>query len=239
MMEIWSHLSAYPGSDGTPRVFSSQPRINHLGVKVFRPLAVVSVGAEVQVERGLRLGCQESGKTKKVPLCPIPLKSLSKSGFCLFLSPSSEIDAALFSLARRSNPKTDVRGVGGSRGFTGGLNLCCFHGIRCKHQSDEWGLTHSILANEPTLANWFGLQHITVLHYDSVAGLQEILRCFLVDMGEYLPVYLDEERVGESAKGFRSCKGMHLTHSTVQKTSLTLYELINGVGLGDVLYAPG
>jgi hypothetical protein len=131
MVKIWSHLSASPGYDDTPRVFSFQPRTNRPGAKAFRPLAVVSVGGEVRVERELKFRCQKRGQTKEVPLYLIPLKSLSESGFCLFLSPSSKIDAALFSLAKRSNPRTDVRGVGGSRGLEGGLNLCCFYGIRC------------------------------------------------------------------------------------------------------------
>ena len=127
-MDVRSHLSAYPGSDGTPRVSSSQPRTNRQDVKEFRLLVAASVQGGVRVGRELELGCKQGDKLE-VSLGSTPLKSLSESSFCLFLSPSSRVDAALFSLAKRSNPRTDVRGVGGSRGFAGCLNLCCFKRI--------------------------------------------------------------------------------------------------------------
>ena len=60
--------------------------------------------------------------------------------------------------------------------------------------------THDILAYEPTLTNRFRLQHVRVLYHDPMAGLQQMTHCFLVDMGEYLPVYLDEERFGKLAE---------------------------------------
>ena len=64
MVEIWGHLLAYLDSDDTLQVSSSQPRTNHLGVKVFHPLVVVSV--EVQVERELKFRRQKEGETKEV-----------------------------------------------------------------------------------------------------------------------------------------------------------------------------
>ena len=60
--------------------------------------------------------------------------------------------------------------------------------------------THNIHAHEPTLADRFGLQHVRILYHDPATGLQQMTHCFLVDMGKYLPVYLDEKRVGKLAE---------------------------------------
>lgn len=79
--------------------------------------------------RELESKCEKREQTKRVLFSFMPLKSLSESSFCLFLSPSPEVNASLFSFAKRSNPRTDVRGVGGSRGLVGCLNLCCFRCI--------------------------------------------------------------------------------------------------------------
>ena len=82
----------------------------------------------------------------------------------------------------------------------------------CEYQGVCGNWTHNVPAHEPTLANWFRFQYIRVLHYDPVTGLQEISHCFLVDMGEYLAVYLDKERIRKLAEGFCGCRGRGLTH---------------------------
>ena len=72
MVEIWSYLSVCPGSDGIPRVSSSQPQINRLGAKAFRPLAAVSVGGEVRAERELKFKSEKGANQR------------SSSGFSTF-----------------------------------------------------------------------------------------------------------------------------------------------------------
>ena len=70
--------------------------------------------------------------------------------------------------------------------------------------------------------------------------LQQMSHCLLVDMGEYLSVYLDKEWVGKLAERLCGFRGAHSTPlHEMGAGSLTLHELIDRVGLGDVLYAPG
>ena len=44
-----------------------------------------------------------------------------------------------------------------------------------------------------------------------MSRLQQVPHRFLIDIGEYLSVYLDEERIRKFAEGFRGCKGTCLT----------------------------
>ena len=46
-------------------------------------------------------------------------------------------------------------------------------------------------------------------------------------MGEYLSVYLDEERIRKLAEGFRGCKGTRLAFSHNADGPPTLHELVD------------
>lgn len=71
-----------------------------------------------------------------------------------------------------------------------------------------------------------------------MTGLQQIPHCLLVNTGEDLSVYLTEEGIRKPAEGLCGCKRTCSAHHAKRVAVLTLHELIEGVGLGDILYTP-
>jgi hypothetical protein len=84
----------------------------------------------------------------------VPLKCGSPSSTrCRFLFPSScrAAAAARFSIANRSRPKLDVRGVGGSKGFAGLRKVCCWCAVSESYSPEFSRLTMSFRTSPPCL----------------------------------------------------------------------------------------
>ena len=94
----------------------------------------------------------------------IPLKWGSRLSIrWRFLFPSSCDAAARFSIARRSRPRTDTPGVGGSRGIAGLRNVC-FWLTLCTirlEKREDW--THYVFLYETTFPCRFWFENICVL----------------------------------------------------------------------------
>ena len=140
---------------------------------------------------------------------PLNIGSSPSSSLALLRLPSlfAEAASALFSCASRSSPSTDVRGVGGARGFAGWRNVCFW--MMNVHQDSghcrEENAAHRILTHQTTLPDRFGLEYIAVVDDDALDGLRGYSCGLLLVMRQDFCMEFCKEGISELAKRPRRC----------------------------------
>jgi hypothetical protein len=120
-----THLAGDPAVVYVLRVAHDPLQKGHQGETVCLRHADVYDSCETRGETGL---CVVGLATSKEGKDYLPLKWGSRlSSLWRFPFPSPCEDAARFSMAKRSRPRVDTLGVGGSRGAAGLRNVCCWH----------------------------------------------------------------------------------------------------------------